>query len=1032
MRKAIFDLFPRSFPVRPFVIGLLSLAAFAARPAAAQTALFSDNFHRTSGMGANWTVLYGSYTTNGTYAVSGTPPINGNWARAVPSLGTDDYSVKADIIIPTGSVDSGVFARSFDPTNFDMTLYALKLNTDGSVNLYRRIYWDWTLLATISDGIQANVTYTTELVVEGSNPVHLEGWVNGTKLIGFDDDSSDQISTGVSGLVNYSSSVKYTNFEVDSVPAHLFFDYFDRTDGLGSNWQVAYGSFTTNGSHAVSGTPPVNGNWASVVPALGTNDYSVSADIIIPGSSLTDGIVARSSVAGYFDSDLYAAQLSTDGTVNLYRRNSWDWTLLSQVSAGIVANTAYNLKLVVSGSNPVLLEVWLNGTQEFTYSDSSASRITAGIPGVMNYDSAVDYTTFIVDPIVAGNHVTVSAALLGGGSGTVTSSPAGISCPGTCSMTVTKGTVVTFSPQSGSSSTFGGWSGACQGIAGCSVTANNNQTVFAEFDPIKVTIDVLTTGSGTVTSSPSGINCPGTCSESVAYNTTVTLTAAASSGYTFSGWTVGCSGTGTCTPATTSYSSVTANFTLTSPPTWTVTAAVIGQGTVTSTPSGINCPGTCSMTVNNGTSVSLSASPSSGFAFAGWGGACSGSAGCNFNVYSNQTSSATFQVSKAYPCNDHACARGEFPPASWRPYDATSAFNKTVPSNPPLLAGSSTMMSYVLHTIGTSNAPSNLWYPPDGSTGWPTYYGNSTSNNYSDTLSCSEVLWGTCNPQGDHFYVPNGAEVQGNNPLNDSDRHYTIIDQSQNPIREYDLWGASVSPLTSATNITTLFSGYTNVMSGDGIAIGNGQGTAGNVGNLAGRIREEEFADAISNGTFINHAIGITIKCTNDQSVYPASVTNTGLTCAKAGLTNPANAPPMGARLWLNMSPSAINLLSIPEWKKVLLRTLNKYGAIVMDTSGETSYFSWQTESGNQYLSMGATDAWQTFGASRVNELSSDWYNSTATCTPPNSIEGANCFPGYTGTFHDADDSLTGGWTTAVWNNLKVLDPCVSNGRCNP
>src|SRR5882762_8388608 len=219
------DLFAISFLgfAKPVVIGLLPIVALAARPAAAQTSLFSDNFHRTTGLGTNWAVLYGAYSTNGTYAVSGTPPINGNWARLVPSLGTDDYSVKADIIIPAGSVDSGLFARSHDSANFDMTLYALELNTDGTVDLYRRTCWYWTLLASVNAGIQANVTYTTKLVVEGSNPVHLEGWVNGSKLIGFDDDSTDQISTGVSGLVNYASGVEYTNFEVDSVPPHLFF-----------------------------------------------------------------------------------------------------------------------------------------------------------------------------------------------------------------------------------------------------------------------------------------------------------------------------------------------------------------------------------------------------------------------------------------------------------------------------------------------------------------------------------------------------------------------------------------------------------------------------------------------------------------------------------------------------------------------------------------------------------------------------------------------------------------------------------------
>jgi aryl-phospho-beta-D-glucosidase BglC (GH1 family) len=68
------------------------------------------------------------------------------------------------------------------------------------------------------------------------------------------------------------------------------------------------------------------------------------------------------------------------------------------------------------------------------------------------------------------------------------------------------------------------------------------------------------TGSGTVTSSPSGINCGSTCSANYASGTSVTLTAAAASGSTFAGWSGACSGTGTCLVAMTAARSVTGTF----------------------------------------------------------------------------------------------------------------------------------------------------------------------------------------------------------------------------------------------------------------------------------------------------------------------------------------------------------------------------------------------------------------------------------------------------------------------------------------
>jgi hypothetical protein len=57
-----------------------------------------------------------------------------------------------------------------------------------------------------------------------------------------------------------------------------------------------------------------------------------------------------------------------------------------------------------------------------------------------------------------------------------------------------------------------------------------------------------------------------------------------------------------------------------------VSVTVSGPGTVTSSPAGINCPGTCTGTFQG--SVTLTATPSGGAVFKGWTGACSGTAAC--------------------------------------------------------------------------------------------------------------------------------------------------------------------------------------------------------------------------------------------------------------------------------------------------------------------------------------------------------------------------------------------------------------------
>lgn len=73
-------------------------------------------------------------------------------------------------------------------------------------------------------------------------------------------------------------------------------------------------------------------------------------------------------------------------------------------------------------------------------------------------------------------------------------------------------------------------------------------------------------GSGTVTSSPAGINCTVSCTASFAAGTAVDLTASPSSGVTFSGWGTNCTGTGACNVTMTSDDFVTATFNLTTPP----------------------------------------------------------------------------------------------------------------------------------------------------------------------------------------------------------------------------------------------------------------------------------------------------------------------------------------------------------------------------------------------------------------------------------------------------------------------------------
>ena len=78
-----------------------------------------------------------------------------------------------------------------------------------------------------------------------------------------------------------------------------------------------------------------------------------------------------------------------------------------------------------------------------------------------------------------------------------------------------------------------------------------------------------------------------------------------------------------------------------------LTIAGPGTGNVSSTPGGIACSQSCSASFNNGSAVSLTATPSSsdGSVFAGWSGACSGTGTCTININATTSVTATFSAS---------------------------------------------------------------------------------------------------------------------------------------------------------------------------------------------------------------------------------------------------------------------------------------------------------------------------------------------------------------------------------------------------
>ncbi len=151
------------------------------------------------------------------------------------------------------------------------------------------------------------------------------------------------------------------------------------------------------------------------------------------------------------------------------------------------------------------------------------------------------------------------------------------------------------------------------------------------------------TGSGTVTSNPSGINCGGTCNADFNEGTDVTLTAAADASSTFAGWGGDCSSCGantTCDITMDAAKTCTATFTL-NQYTITATANPVAGGSVSCSPNPVNhgSTSTCTITTN------------AGYTFQNVTGTCGGT--LNGNTYTTNAITTACTVQANFNLNNN-------------------------------------------------------------------------------------------------------------------------------------------------------------------------------------------------------------------------------------------------------------------------------------------------------------------------------------------------------------------------------------------
>jgi hypothetical protein len=233
-----------------------------------------------------------------------------------------------------------------------------------------------------------------------------------------------------------------------------------------------------NGANTGSTVTDANGNYTFC--GLVSGNYTVTAlrqgysittsGTITIGAANPASVNLTSTVATGGNSVIFVPlNPLPQATVGIAYSNS----VISSISGG-TSPYHYQSDTFANGAPPMGLIVDLSGN--LTGTPSVAGTYTFGVCAVdMVGSSSCKSTSIIVNPALV-------VSLAGTGSGSVTSSPAGISCGATCSAGFASGTSVTLTATPSTGSTFTGWSGACSGTAtSCVVTMNASQSVTAAF-----------------------------------------------------------------------------------------------------------------------------------------------------------------------------------------------------------------------------------------------------------------------------------------------------------------------------------------------------------------------------------------------------------------------------------------------------------------------------------------------------------------------------------------------------------------------
>ncbi len=413
--------------------------------------------------------------------------------------------------------------------------------------------------------------------------------------------------TGINGYPD-----TWTQFNIPNLPSsgtgRIAFRYHVTSGGPGGSRSNIIGLdrvVVDNGTVAPPSAcdTPANIQWLAVSPGSG----SVSS-----GSSANETVTLDSTgmSSGTYDANLCVSSndptnplIAVPVTMTVTSAVTHPITVNITPTAGGTASCTPNP--VTHGGNSSCSATPATG---YTFSGWSGD-CTGASCDLTNVDSAKTVTATFTQNTYP---ITVNVTPTAGGTASCTPNPVAHGGNSSCSATPATGY------------TFAGWSGDCTGASCALASVDSAKTVTATFTqntyPISVNVTPTAGGSASCTPNP------------VAHGGNSSCSATPATGYTFSGWSGDCTGANCALANVDSAKTVTATFTQNTYPI-SVNVTPTAGGTASCTPN----------PVAHGGNSSCSATPASGYTFAGWSGDCTGAICALANVDGARAVTATFE-----------------------------------------------------------------------------------------------------------------------------------------------------------------------------------------------------------------------------------------------------------------------------------------------------------------------------------------------------------------------------------------------------